>query len=222
MSRRSLALLFCLSVTALQTQAAGGHHAVDDAAILDPGQCQIETWFDRESGGSRALVHTGPACRVGPVELGLNVDRSRTDADGSLVSGGPQVKWAYALSDSWSAGAVLSATWKSRAPRYVGSMLVVPVTWTATESVAVHANFGREFRHGAADVNRSGVALEWTPVPTWSLLAERFRESHLNHWRVGTRWTPHPAIGIDLSQARGIHRSVPPWWTLGVTWMFDR
>jgi hypothetical protein len=26
--------------------AAGGHHAVDSASILDAGQCQAETWAD--------------------------------------------------------------------------------------------------------------------------------------------------------------------------------
>ncbi|MDB5847914.1 MAG: hypothetical protein JWP29_1666, partial [Rhodoferax sp.] len=25
--------------------AAGGHHAVDDAAILDAGQCELESWL---------------------------------------------------------------------------------------------------------------------------------------------------------------------------------
>jgi hypothetical protein len=44
--------------------AAGGHHAVDDASILEPGQCQVESWVDRENGGNRSTLHAGTACRV--------------------------------------------------------------------------------------------------------------------------------------------------------------
>ena len=60
-----------------EAHAAGGHHAVDDAAILEPGECQVETWADRERGGDRTLVHVGPACRIGPLEIGVNLDRTR-------------------------------------------------------------------------------------------------------------------------------------------------
>jgi hypothetical protein len=33
--------------TAPSALAAGGHHAVDDAALLAEGACQLETWFER-------------------------------------------------------------------------------------------------------------------------------------------------------------------------------
>jgi hypothetical protein len=44
--------------------AAGGHHAVDDANILEPGQCEQEDWFSRERGGTR-IFHAGLNCGVG-------------------------------------------------------------------------------------------------------------------------------------------------------------
>jgi len=32
-------------IVAFPAWAAGGHHAVDDATILDPGACEFETWM---------------------------------------------------------------------------------------------------------------------------------------------------------------------------------
>ena len=218
----SFVIAAALCGTASQSQAAGGHHAVDDAAILDPGQCQLEVWNDREEGGLRSVFHTGPACRVGPVELGLNLDRSRTDTGGSIVSGGPQLKWAMPLSEHWSTGVVVAATWKSRAPRYVGSSLVVPLTWQASDTLALHANLGRDFRHGERDSFHGGVAAEWSPTQALSFVAERWREGSVHYWRTGLRWTLSPAFNIDLSQARGLHGSARPWWSLGMTWVVDR
>ena len=55
-------LVTCACGSAL---AAGGHHAVDDAAILSRGECEGETWFSGEAGGRR-LLHAGTNCRVGP------------------------------------------------------------------------------------------------------------------------------------------------------------
>ncbi|MGO4395130.1 hypothetical protein AB4Z46_27615 [Variovorax sp. M-6] len=222
MSQRLMVLSCCLVGVVLQAHAAGGHHAVDDAAILGPGQCQLETWVDRETGGARSALHLGPACRVGPVELGLNGDRTRTAEDGLIVFGGPQIKWAYPLNESWSTGVVFSATWRSRAPGFVGSSFVIPVTWQAGETVSVNANIGRDFLRGDTDAARSGLSLEWSPLSTWSFVAERFREFEADYWRAGTRWMPHPAFSIDLSLARGLGPLEPAWWSLGLTWVFDR
>lgn len=216
------ALLCCLFGAVPQTHAAGGSHAVDDAAILDGGQCQLETWVDRETGGARSAFHVGPACRVGPVELGLNVDRASTAEDGSIVLGGPQIKWAYPLGDRWSTGIVLSATWENRAPRFVGSTLVIPVTWQASETLAVHANLGRDFLRDESDTARVGAALEWAPSQTWSFVAERFREFERIFWRASARYALSPSVNVDLSRARGLNGASLEWWMVGLAWVFDR
>lgn len=63
-----LGVLLVLIASVPRARAAGGHHAVDDAAILEPGQCYIETWLGRETRGARRLLHAGPACRVAGVD----------------------------------------------------------------------------------------------------------------------------------------------------------
>lgn len=203
-------------------RAAGGHHAVDDAALLEPGRCQLESWADREQGGARTLLHAGPACRVGPVELGLNVDRVRLGGTGTSTTTGAQIKWALSLRDGWSAGVVFGLATQDHAPRFSGSTLVVPVTWQTTETLLTHFNAGRDFRNGQPDTNRAGVALEWAALPAWSFVAERFRESGANLWRAGVRWSLSPKVNLDLSRARGTEVGSPAWWTLGLTLAFDR
>lgn len=220
--RRASALPAALLACSLPARAAGGHHAVDDAAILDPGQCQVETWADREAGGARTLLHAGPACRVGQVELSLNLDRTRLSGTTTTTAAGPQLKWATALDERFSLGLVLSTTWQDRRPHRAGSTLVVPLTWQAAETLQVHVNAGRDFRRHEADSGRAGAALEWAPWPAWSFVAERFRESGADYWRVGARRMLTPDLNVDLSRARGLDGAAPAWWTAGLTWAFDR
>jgi len=211
-----------LLATAFSVRAAGGHHAVDDAALIEPGQCQVETWADREQGGARTLLHVGPACRVGPVELALNLDRTHLSGTGAVITAGPQLKWATPLGKSVSVGLVVFATGQEGAPNYLGSAVVLPVTWQASETWLVHVNAGRDLRHHAGDDNRAGAAVEWMPSQVLSFVAERFRESRRNFTRAGARWTVDPALSIDLSRARSLHAGVPAWWTLGFNWTFAR
>lgn len=207
----------------MSVHGAGGHHAVEDATLLDPGQCQVETWTEREKGGARVLFHVGSACRAGAFELGLNLDRTRLSGAETFTIAGPQIKWAHPLTETLSAGAVVALNWRGRPSRFEASTLVFPVTWAVSDTVAVHLNIGRDFRRAhETDANRRGGALEWSPVPTWSFVAERFRENHANHQRVGLRYAPSSNVSIDLSHAKGLHGSVPAWWVLGLNWSFDR
>lgn len=211
-----------LLATAFSVRAAGGHHAVDDAALIEPGQCQVETWADREQGGARSLLHVGPACRVGPVELALNLDRTQLSGTGAVVTAGPQLKWATPLGKGVSVGLVVFASGQERAPHYLGSSVVLPVTWQASETWLVHVNAGRDFRHYAGDDSRAGAAVEWMPSQVLSFVAERFREGRRNFSRAGARWTLDPALSIDLGRARSLQAGVPAWWTLGFNWTFAR
>lgn len=214
--------------SALQVHAAGGHHAIDDAALVDPGQCQIETWVDRERGGGRTLLHVGPACRVGALELGANFDRVRLHhaADPqdreTVVVVGPQLKWVTPLSDSVNVGVAVSANWRDTRPRWAGTVVVLPLTWQASPSLALHVNLGRDFRPHEPSLARGGAALEWTATPQWSFVAERFRESEAHFWRVGARYAVNDKVSADLSQARGLARGAPVWWTLGLNWAFNQ
>ena len=206
--------------------AAGGHHSVDDAVLMEPGQCQVEVWADRYRAASRGLAHVGPACRFGPFEWGVNLDRATASSETSSFAYGVQAKWARPVVESLTGGLVVAATWQGRAPRrFTGGSVIVPLTWQATDTLLLHANIGRDFRNGAADTSRAGVALEWSPLTDWSLIVERYRESDSSFWRAGTRYAINPNLSLDLSRASDIRSGggrASSWWTLGVNWAFER
>ena len=217
-----LAGLVALSVASLPAQAAGGHHAVDDAAVLEAGKCKLEGWAEREMGGARTLYHAGTGCRVGPVELGLNLDRENQAGLDAAISFGPQVKWVYPIHEAVSVGAVASLKFSSQSPRYAGSTLVLPLTWRVTDALSAHANWGRNFVQGGAGQPRGGVALEWAPASSTSLVAERFREAGNNSTRLGVRYALTPDIKLDLSRASSLHTGGVSWWTAGLLWEFEK
>ena len=215
-------VLVALSLGSLSAQAAGGHHAVDDAAVLDVGKCKLEGWAERESGGGRSLYHLGTGCRVGPVELGLNLDTEKQTLSDAATSFGPQLKWAYPISEAVSIGLAASAKFNSQSPRYASSTLVVPLTWRATDTLSAHVNWGRNFLRGGVGQPRGGLALEWAPVNNLSLVAERFREAANNSTRLGARYALTPDVKLDISRARSLGEGGVSWWTAGVIWEFDR
>jgi hypothetical protein len=217
--RLAAAVLLSWACLLAPAWAAGGHHAVDDATILEPGQCDLETWVDRESGGPRKLVHLGPACRIGAIEVGLNFDHSRPGAD---IAGGAQIKWAMPLTGQISVGVLAAANWSNLLSHYGFTSIVLPLSWQASEEWLFHVNLGRDFRAGTSDVSRAGVAAEWSPNASWTAVAERWREGGFNYERLGGRWNVTPAWSVDLSKARSTSGVPPSWWTLGVTVVFGQ
>ena len=221
-SMRLLWALLGLGLAGLSAHAAGGHHAVDDASVLEAGKCKLEGWTEREAGNARALHHIAAGCRVGPVELSVNVDREHQTGMDANSSVSPQLKWAYALNDALSIGAVASGKFGSQSPRYVGSTLVLPLSWRIHNNLSAHVNWGRNFVRGSASQPRGGASLEWTPSSNVSLVAERFREADYNATRLGVRYVLTPDIKLDLSRARSLHAGGAIGWIAGVTWEFDK
>jgi hypothetical protein len=214
---RTLALVVGCSATT--AYAAGGHFAVDDATILEPDECQVEVW--RESADELGwLVHVGPACRVGPVELALNAEHFRVRDLSAQSALGPQVKWATTLDDRFAVGIVAAATWRTRTPHYVGVSLYVPLSVKLVESLRANVNVGRDWLRGGASLARGGIALEWQATREWVLVGERFRQAGGDFARVGAQWQASETIGFDLSRTRGLGAAAASGWALGVTGSF--
>lgn len=185
---------------------AGGHFDVDDAGTLGPGQCQYELWGTRTRSQQTTAWHLGPACRVGPVELGLNIDRIAVAGE-RTHSLGPQLKWTFLGQEPdarWSAAISMGATVDlPRRGGRTGGQFVVPVSWRATESLQVRANLGADWSTGSgARSGRGGLAGEWALNDTVSMIAERNRAFGLWTSRLGARVGLTPMISIDLSAAR--------------------
>ncbi|RQP21516.1 hypothetical protein [Piscinibacter terrae] len=198
--------------------ATGGHHAVDDASILDPGQCQLELWSEHSP--MHRLAHVGPGCRWGPVEAGVSADRSSDDSEPSRTLWSPQVKWATTLSSQLAAGAVWTLSWQSPSPRRTSQSILLPVTWQPQPSLALHLNLGRDFPRNAYRVVRRGTAIEWQALPQWQALAEWFDDGQQGNRRLGLRHAWNTQVSLDISRAESTGQPRRPWWTLGVNWTF--
>ena len=88
LGRVSVLASLCMAAS-FGARAAGGHFDVDDATIVNPGRCQVEAWITRVPAEAATVFHVGPACRVGPVEIGLNFDHVRV-TDEARNGFGPQ------------------------------------------------------------------------------------------------------------------------------------
>lgn len=197
-------LAACCALASLGAQAAG-HFDVDDAGTLDPGQCQYETWWGRTGTEPVTGFHLGPACRVGPVELGLNLDRLSVGGVHS-VTGGPQIKWNFfgqASDAPFSAALSVSTVSDLRRGGRMGGQFVVPVTWRPAASLQVHGNIGADWALGTGvRTPRGGLAVEWAIDDAVSLIAERNRAAGLWTSRIGGRFSLTPLISVDISASR--------------------
>ncbi len=211
-----------LALAAMPSHAAGGHFAVDDATLLDPGTCQVETWLDRRPVSSDWLEHIGPGCRVGFAELSLNLEQVQPIDGPAFSTAGAQVKVAHAFGQSIAAGLVVASAGRTRPDGYAGSSVVVPLSWFATPTLALHANLGRTVVPGHGDTAIDGVAFEWSPTARWTAIGERFADAGHHFWRAGVRWSPTATFDIDASVARDATARATRRWTVGATWMWDR
>ncbi len=206
---------------AAAAQSAGGHHAVDDAAILDPGLCQLEAWLKDVPSGER-LAHGGAGCRIGPIELTAASEHTRDGSPSQTISS-LQAKWATGLAPGLSAGVSLAGDWRAHVrPHHQVATMAALLTWAARDDFALHANLGRDFVRAGSDLNRSGVAAEWTARPGWSLTAERYVEDRTQFARAGVRWCVSDAWNIDFSRAQRLRGPGASNWTIGTTWQFER
>lgn len=204
----------CLLASALMllpsgSASAGGHFDVDDARMLDAGECQYEVWASRFRGAPSQSVtgqHVGPACRVGPVELGFNIDRYTTRGEPTAVWAGPQLKWTFygRQDDAPLAVAVAAnATIDTRQGGRLGGQFVIPVTWRASDRLQFHVNMGSDWLPVTGDrTRRVGMTGEWALGNRVSLIAERIRAFDVWTSRVGTRFALTGSTSVDLSASR--------------------
>jgi len=215
----ALAILL-MAAAAPPAQAAGGHFDVDDATVVDPEHCQIETWWLRSPSESAHALHLGGACRAGPVEAGLNIDRSHIDG-GTQTAIGPQIKWvADPLFQRLSAGIVWALSIDTKGDHGPAHTVYLPLTLWSGESVQLHLNGGIDWTAGARSTRRWGAAAEWAANDKVSVILEHSLIAGVQTSRLGSRFNLTPSLSLDLSIA---HRSSAgsPGYAVGLNRDFD-
>ena len=128
------------------------------------------------------------------------------------------MKWARKVAQGFSVGLDLQPQWSAHQhPRYAGTRFAALATWSASPAWALHANAGRDFQRGDRDLPNGGLAVEWTALPRWSFVAERYLESGTHYVRGGARWAAGRSWSVDLSHAHSLAGPLPSFWTLGLT-----
>lgn len=201
--------------------AAGGHHAVDDATMLERGECHVESWYEFLRGGD-GLLQIGPGCNIGGVEWTFSYERARFDDGSSLNAYTPEAKYAHALDDNWAVAGAIGATYAAANSRWQTMELRLPVTYFLGDIAAIHATAAHFFERGGDNVWFWGVASDITLPADFELLLETFRED--NEWfgRVGLRYfLPVEGLIADISHAASERSEGEHITTLGLTWEFE-
>ncbi len=179
--RRLLPLLMLVSSAAA---LAGEPLTTDDASILDPGVCQVESWHRWSTRGG----HEGwllPACSVNEhLELGVGAARYR-DAE----VGGHSLLLLQAKSvfyrdpgDRWSAGAVAAAVrdggHESRGNAFHQASALGLVSFNALdESLRLHVNAGVVYSRAEFTTGAWGTAAEFDFREGWTVMGEVYRDA---------------------------------------------
>jgi hypothetical protein len=156
----------------------------------------------RAPAAAATVAHLGPGCRIGPVEVGVNVDRWKAGVDSRTLLG-PQLKWvADPLVDKLSTGIAWSASYDLTNRGRPSQALYVPFTWWAAEKLWVHANIGVDRDFVGDRWRRQGLSGEWAASDKLTFIGERVKI--LGGWtsRLGGRFNVSETLSIDLSAAR--------------------
>jgi hypothetical protein len=162
----SAALVSLLSAPAM---ANGGHFLVDDADITPPGECQLETWFQRASAGAQDRVDqpsashvwvAQPACSTANGwEIAAPLEFSTSDSE--LAAYGLEVKTMLSTDFMGGALAVSAGVMRDHQVNdFEGGFINLPFTTTLTDVVTLHVNAGAEY---------DNFDSEWNP--TWGVAA---------------------------------------------------
>ncbi|MBS0449633.1 MAG: hypothetical protein JSR59_27310 [Proteobacteria bacterium] len=183
---------------------------MDDAVVLDPGHCQVETWAARPPDVAGTALHVGPGCRVGPVELGVNADRLPLEGGDTAGLAGPQIKWVVdPIAHRLSIGMAWILAADLRHGGRWGQTGYAVATWWPSETLQVHGNAGADWAPGTGDrTRRLGLGIEWAANDTVSVLAERLVATSQWRSRVGTRINLTDLLSLDLSVSRADNHGV--------------
>lgn len=192
---------------------AGASLYVDDAATVERGRCQLESWL-RTAAPARELT-LAPACDIAGTEFGLShSDYAAPHAPAAQSLGAKRV--LHASPHGWALAAALGATWTGH--RYDGWNLNLPLTLGPDPhgQRVWHVNLGwNQPLRGRARLT-GGVGLEQALAQRWTALAELYADPHGDvGGQLGLRRALGEAASLDLLLGDRARDPRGPWLTLG-------
>lgn len=208
--------LFCF-VAALSLHVgaarAGASLYVDDAATVERGRCQLESWL-RVAAPGRELT-LAPACNLAGTEFGL----SHSDYAAPHAPAAQAVSAKRALHVSahgWALAASLGANWSGA--RYDGWTFNLPLTLGPDPNGPRlwHFNLGWNQPRRGRDRLTGGIGLEQALAADWTALAELYADPHGDlGGQLGLRRAFGADASLDLLLGDRARDPRGPWLTLG-------
>jgi hypothetical protein len=208
---RRLRPLPLLALACTQAQA-GRPMTTDDASILDPNSCQLETWTLRSRASNE--IWAMPACRVGAFELAAGAGRA--GASGAKTTYGVlQAKTVFKPLDvnDWGIGLAFGTQFDTRKGLGGDRYAYVPISWSLHDDLLqVHANLGwlrekatrRDFTTWALGAEAQVAQNGWLSMETFG------RNDGRPSYQVGARmWLVQDRIQLDGSLSDRMHHSHP-------------
>lgn len=177
--RKPTTLLLTFGAFPLSAWAAGGHYPVDDAAITDPGDIQIETWLTRVDGANREFGLL-PAWTPPGTRLELTAGYYRLRANGEHFNRfEPAAKWLFAPLEPGRVGAAASFTAGYQDGEWSDWLLNLPISYALSDHpLTLHVNAGwlRDRTEDNRDRVFWGVGFEWQTSDWLDIIGQLYRE----------------------------------------------
>lgn len=207
-------LLLALCAPAAQ---AGRPMAAEDATILDPQQCQLETWAQHSQ--TQNEYWTAPACNLGAGwELSAGAGRAYGLAGGgqnTLAQLQAKTLLRAPQEDGWGLGLVLASQWSTGPGSSRDLSLNLPLSvQLAGERAMLHANLGwlrqRSQQQTAGSTSRRtwGLALELAASERAAFTIETYGSQRAgSYMQLGARYSLIPGrADIDIAYGDRVGR----------------
>lgn len=185
----------------LISHGSGGHFAVDDAALTDPGRCQIEAWYARSDRDNDEMTIL-PACNPsGNLEVTLGISRVQEAQQRDSITELALKTQLLPLARDRIEVAVSVAGFRSHdASKFIGGEALVPVTVQLSERLMSHINVGWGWQRGDDDAALLGLAFDYALHEQVSVIAEGYG-THRGESRYGAGFRFAPVDGLDIDFA---------------------
>jgi hypothetical protein len=230
------ALGIFLILTAPVLSWAARPMVTDDANVVDPGSCQLESWVKHSGLGTERWAL--PGCNFWAdteITLGGSSQSARDDPASEWTVLQFKKRWIKLEPGSWGLSTSIGHVDARVKPRGLpvnsslfpvrDGYLNVPVTYLSPNGWLVHLNMGW-IQHHQEQKNRPtwGLAGEWPVNPRTFLLAETFGESGTrSKYQVGLRaWIKPQKLQIDTTYGQPIGIGGDQRWiSIGIRWLGD-
>ncbi|ARB30195.1 hypothetical protein HX787_01100 [Pseudomonas tolaasii] len=226
-----LTLGFILLVAVFsKVYAAGGAYTVDDGAVNDPGECNVDAWYTANRHQGNLHNETlNPACTFSAlpsVQWSAALSRA-SNAGNAETQVSPQVKAQVWAREDLGLQLAVSGTSHFALDRhhaFDGADLNIPLTWQPMQALRLNLNGGWTHAYNGGEQNHRltwGTGFEYQLMDALTLIGERYgQKGGEQAWQAGPRFHLGKLIDVDVVAGQSLTGDRNQWLTTGATVRF--